>query len=189
MAKSTGISSICSTFSSLTCIHRVPHLISAKSIKLRIFWSVVCLASSATFLYLLSDLIEKYYSYPVIIKIHKVGLPIIPSILKGTMQITGSGKSMNVYAQRFHTFNSFLYRCGNCKTAICVICLLLLLLLLLLFLFLLLLLLLLVLWQWNPLAMFHQTIFPSLNWIYQALSILCFCRKHMLNFLCEFALV
>ncbi len=63
---------ICENFGSLTSIHGIPQLLSAKSLKLRTFWSLVCLTSFGTFLYLLGELFKKYYSYPIIIKIHQV---------------------------------------------------------------------------------------------------------------------
>ena len=72
MEHKKNLSNICSHFGSTTTLHGVPNLISAKSLKLRIFWSIVCLASLVMFLYLFSKLLEKYYSYPVVVKIQQV---------------------------------------------------------------------------------------------------------------------
>ncbi len=60
-------------FGSSTSVHGIPHLISAKSLKLRMFWSIICLTSLSIFIFLLSKLIIKYYSYPVVVKISQVG--------------------------------------------------------------------------------------------------------------------
>ncbi len=77
---------IFSEFGSTTSIHGVPHLISSKSLKQRIFWSIVCLTSSAMFFYLFSKLLGKYYSYPTVINIQKVHVLI--SILKKSVKYT-----------------------------------------------------------------------------------------------------
>ena len=99
MAKKKSISNICSNFGSSTSVHGIPHLISAKSFKSRIFWSIVCLASSAMFLYLLSKLITKYYSYPIVIKIHQVGLNIalkcFATVLSSRVKTTAQNNSQD----------------------------------------------------------------------------------------------
>ncbi len=59
-------------FGSQTSMHGVSHVISNKSMKTRVLWSVICMASMGTFLWMFSLLITKFISYPVQVKVHQV---------------------------------------------------------------------------------------------------------------------
>ncbi len=60
------------SFGSLTSMHGIAQLSRAKSFKARFFWSGVCLIAMAIFLYSVSQLILKYFSYPVIVRVYQV---------------------------------------------------------------------------------------------------------------------
>ncbi len=63
---------IFSKFAARTSVHGLPHLIGARSTKARLFWSFACLASIGMFLFLLWQLVWKYYSYEVVVKVYQV---------------------------------------------------------------------------------------------------------------------
>ena len=60
------------TFGQTTSMHGIPWLISARSGKARMFWGLVSLAGMIMFLYMLTSLVIKYFSYPVIIRVDQV---------------------------------------------------------------------------------------------------------------------
>ncbi len=67
---------IFSKFAARTSVHGLPHLIGARSTKARLFWSFACLASIGMFLFLLWQLVWKYYSYEVVVKVYQVCIKI-----------------------------------------------------------------------------------------------------------------
>ena len=59
-------------FSSMTSMHGMGFLSSAKSFKAKVFWSVACLASMGMFVFMLSRLVILYLSFPVVVKVEEV---------------------------------------------------------------------------------------------------------------------
>ena len=60
------------TFGNTTSMHGVPWLISARSVKARTFWGLVCVIGMFMFIYMLVSLVIKYFSFPVVIKVDQV---------------------------------------------------------------------------------------------------------------------
>ncbi len=71
MAKTGGIKNIFEGFAVSTSMHGLGTLVSAKSLKGRIFWSTVCVGSMGMFLYMLSRIVQKYLQFPVNVKISR----------------------------------------------------------------------------------------------------------------------
>ncbi len=63
---------MCVDFSSRTSMHGMGFLASARSLKAKVFWSVVCLASMGMFVFMLSRLVILYLSFPVVVKVEEV---------------------------------------------------------------------------------------------------------------------
>ena len=59
-------------FGDSTSLHGVPHVIKAHSHKLRFVWSVICLFSTGMAISMLYQLVEKYSSHPVTVRVHEV---------------------------------------------------------------------------------------------------------------------
>ena len=72
MAENGGVRSILADFSGRTSMHGLGTLASAGSIKGKLFWSIVCLASMAMFLFMLSRIVKQYLAYPVNIIVEEV---------------------------------------------------------------------------------------------------------------------
>ncbi len=61
------------SFAGKTSMHGAGFLASAGSLKARVFWSLVCLASMGMFVFMLSGLVIHYLSFPVLVKVEEVG--------------------------------------------------------------------------------------------------------------------
>ncbi len=72
MAKKGRVKGILTDFSGRTSMHGLGTLSSAESIKGKLFWSVVCLASMGMFLFMLSRIVKQYLAYPVNIQVEEV---------------------------------------------------------------------------------------------------------------------
>ncbi len=59
-------------FGDSTTLHGPSHVIKARSLKIRLLWSVICLFSIGMAIFMLKGLIEKYMSHPVAVRIHEV---------------------------------------------------------------------------------------------------------------------
>ncbi len=57
---------------SMSTMHGIPWLVSARTGKARIFWTVVCILAMMMFIYMLVSLVLKYYQYPVVVKVDQV---------------------------------------------------------------------------------------------------------------------
>ena len=61
-------------FGSETSLHGIPRVINAKSVQLKIVWSVVFLCSFGMVVFMLTSLTMQYFSYPVVVKVHTVSI-------------------------------------------------------------------------------------------------------------------
>ncbi len=61
-------------FGSETSLHGIPRVINAKSIQLKIVWSVVFFCSFGMVVFMLTSLTMQYFSYPVVVKVHRVSM-------------------------------------------------------------------------------------------------------------------
>ncbi len=59
-------------FAGRSSMHGIGFLASASSGKARIFWSSVCLFSMGMFVFMLSRLVVKYLSFPVLVTVEEV---------------------------------------------------------------------------------------------------------------------
>ena len=64
-AQKEGPREIFENFAGYTTIFFVPCVITGKSLKIRCFWTVVFVAASSMFVYQLSDLLRRFFDYPV----------------------------------------------------------------------------------------------------------------------------
>ncbi len=55
-------------------MHGIAFIASARSLKARVFWSVVCLASMGMFIFMVSRLVIHYLSFPVMVTVKEVRL-------------------------------------------------------------------------------------------------------------------
>ena len=72
MAGKEGIKDILDKFAKRTTLHGAGRLSSAKSLKLKFFWSLVCLGSLGMLLFMLTSIIINYLSFKVITNIREV---------------------------------------------------------------------------------------------------------------------
>ena len=59
-------------FGDSTSLHGAPHVIKARSIKVRLMWSAICLFSIGMATSMLCQLIEKFASHPVMVRVNQV---------------------------------------------------------------------------------------------------------------------
>ncbi len=57
-------------------MHGIGFISSSRSLKARIFWSVVCLASMSMFIFMLSNLVIQYLQFNVLVRVDEVSDPI-----------------------------------------------------------------------------------------------------------------
>ncbi len=55
-------------------MHGLGFLASAKSLKVRVFWSIVCLTSMGMFVFMLISLVIHYLSFPILVKVQEVSM-------------------------------------------------------------------------------------------------------------------
>ncbi len=67
---------------SMSTMHGIPWLVSARTGRARIFWTVICILAMAMFIYMLVSLVVKYYQYPVVVKVDQVMHIMNSNILK-----------------------------------------------------------------------------------------------------------
>ena len=59
---------------SMSTMHGIPWLVSARTGRARIFWTLVCILAMMMFIYMLVSLVLKYYQYPVVVKVDQVSM-------------------------------------------------------------------------------------------------------------------
>ena len=74
--KSKELKETTETFASDTSLHGCPHIVQAKTKLAAGFWAVIFLAALGMFIYMLTTLFIKYYSYQVVIAIHEVRIKV-----------------------------------------------------------------------------------------------------------------
>nr|URS64682.1 FMRFamide-gated sodium channel 1 [Malacoceros fuliginosus] len=76
-----AIRDVMTKFAEQTTMHGVPKVINAKSSMGRLFWSLVCLAAGAMFCLQMSEVLQRYFSYPKKVTVEVVPTPVpFPSI-------------------------------------------------------------------------------------------------------------
>ncbi len=70
------------TFGNTTSMHGVPWLISARSVKARTFWGLVCVIGMFMFIYMLVSLVMKYFDYPIVVKVDQVRTELLLLLLQ-----------------------------------------------------------------------------------------------------------
>ena len=59
-----GLRDVLEKFANGTTMHGVPKVINARSTFARCFWSLVCVAAGAMFCMQMSEVLQRYFSYP-----------------------------------------------------------------------------------------------------------------------------
>ncbi len=77
MANLSGMKRIFGNFASSTSMHGIGSVSSARSLKVRIFWSIVCLSSMGMFLYMLSIIVKQYLAFPTVVNVEEVSISFI----------------------------------------------------------------------------------------------------------------
>ncbi len=75
--KEEGMKHIVSHFADSTSMHGLGRLNSAKSIKARVFWSLVCLSSMGMFCFMLSRIVRSYLQFNVVVNVQEVPVLIL----------------------------------------------------------------------------------------------------------------
>ena len=69
-----NVKRILSRYAEQTTMHGLGFLASSRTIRARVFWSVICLFSMGMFVFMLSRLIFQYFSFPVLVKVQEVSV-------------------------------------------------------------------------------------------------------------------
>ncbi len=72
-----GVSGYVKEWGSMSSMHGIPWLVTARTGKARIFWTIICVLSMVMFITMLSTLVVKYYQYPVSVQVDQVSLCVI----------------------------------------------------------------------------------------------------------------
>ncbi len=72
MVKKEGIVKIFSSFADRSTMHGIGSLASARSLKVKLFWSCVCMASMGMFLFMLTRIVKRYLEFNVVVNIEEV---------------------------------------------------------------------------------------------------------------------
>ena len=76
-----GLRDVLEKFANGTTMHGVPKVINARSTFARCFWSLVCVAAGAMFCMQMSEVLQRYFSYPKKVTVEVVPAPVpFPSI-------------------------------------------------------------------------------------------------------------
>ncbi len=67
-----GVSGYVKEWGSMSSMHGIPWLVTARTGKARIFWTIICVLSMVMFITMLSSLVVKYYQYPVAVQVDQV---------------------------------------------------------------------------------------------------------------------
>ena len=72
MARKEGIKNIFGSFAGNTSAHGLGTLASAGSIKAKLLWSVICLASMGMFCFMVSRIVRQYLEFPTNVNVEEV---------------------------------------------------------------------------------------------------------------------